>query len=92
MMKTEIFLTGDTNIDWSSMCPLKNKRMDVANACNLTQTNTLPTRSTINRNGLKSSKCIDHLFTNVPDKCTKTVSIALGFTDHNLIAIKNQAP
>ena len=62
----EIYLTGDTKIDWSSMCLLKNKRMVVANACNLTQTITLSTRSTINRNGLKSPKCIDHLFTNVP--------------------------
>ena len=62
----------------------------VANACNLTQTITQPTRTTMKKNGLKTSKCIDHLFTNVPEKCTRSVSITIGFSDHNLIAIKRK--
>ena len=72
------------------MCPLKKKLIAVAKACNITQTITLPTRTTVNKNGLKTSTCIDHLFTNVPGKCTKPVSIPVGFSDHNLIAIKRK--
>ena len=28
-----------------------------------------------------------HIYTNVPEHCSKAVSIAIGFTDHNLVAI-----
>ncbi len=75
----ELYFVGDLNIDWFATCPLKKRLLAVASTCNLTQTITLPTRISTNKNKLLLSKCIDHFFTNIPEHCSKAVSVALGF-------------
>ena len=66
---------------------MRKKRISVANVCNLTQVMTLPTRTFTNRSGITSSTCIDHIFTNMAEHCSKAVSVALGCSDHNLVAL-----
>lgn len=39
---------------------------------------------------MKTSTCIDLIFTNVPDLCSKAVSKAIGCSDHNLIAVSRK--
>ena len=34
-----------------------------------------------------SATCIDHIYTNIPECCTKPVCRSVGFSDHNIIAI-----
>lgn len=83
----DIIFAADMNIDWfCGKCSLKKKLCDVASVCNLSQIVNTPTRININSEGLISSTCIDHFFTNAREKCSKVVSISVGFSDHNLIA------
>lgn len=58
----ELYFVGDLNIDWFASCPLKKRFLAVVSACNLTQTVTLPTRISTNKNKLLLSKCIDYFF------------------------------
>ena len=37
--------------------------------------------------GITSSTCIDHIFINTAEYCSKAVSVALGYRDHNLVAL-----
>ena len=84
----EMYFIGDLNIDWlSKNCPMKRKLKDTATICNLAQMINLPTRINMNNSGVLSSTCIDHLFTNSEDKCSKVVSVPIGFSDHNMIAM-----
>ena len=73
-------------IGFSSNCSLKTKLSDAAAVCNLSQIVNLPTRIHVNRDGSRSSSCIDHFFTNAPEKCSKPVSVQVGCTDHNINA------
>lgn len=83
----ELLFAADMNVDWfSSNCYLKRKLSDAATVYNLSQIVNLPTRIHINRNGSCSSTCIDHFFTNAPEKCSKAISVSVGISDHNLIA------
>ena len=85
---SEMYFVGDLNIDWlSKNCPMKRKLKDTATVCNLVQMINLPTRINMNNLGVLSSTCIDHLFTNSEDKCSKVVSVPIGFSDHNMIAM-----
>lgn len=87
----ELFMLGDLNIDYFSIsCHLRKKLLSVANACNPTQVVNLATRVFTNRAGVKSSTCIDHIFTNVPEHCSNAISLLIGFSDHNLVAIKRK--
>lgn len=87
-----IYLLGDVNIDFlSSDCSLKNKLMTVTSACNLDQMINQPTRVITNSSGVTSSKCIDHIYTNASELCSKAVSVPIGFSDHNLVAICRKA-
>lgn len=85
--KTEIYLLCDMNIDWlDTNCSVKKKLSSLANACNLTQIVTAPTRVVTNSVGHTSSTCIDHMYTSCPELCSKPISIPVGFSDHNIIA------
>ena len=65
----EIYFLGDLNIDWfSSSCPLKKNIQTVTSACNLVQVINQPTRVFTNSTGMKSSTCIEHMFTNAAKK------------------------
>jgi hypothetical protein len=66
----------------SSECHLKKKLLSKVNTFNLTQVVDQPTRVFI-KTGTKSSTCIDHIYSNVPEHCSKAVSLYIGFIDHN---------
>ena len=70
---------------------MKKKLSDYAKVCNLHQMVTVPTRVEVNCNGHKSATCIDHIFTNSKDMCSKAVSVPVGFSDHNLVAVVRKA-
>jgi endonuclease/exonuclease/phosphatase (EEP) superfamily protein YafD len=84
----EVYFLGDLNIDWlSSSCLLRRKLQTVTSACNLDQVVSQYTRVDTNSTGIKSSTCIDHIFTNTADICFKAVFKSIGCSDHNIIAI-----
>lgn len=87
----EVYFMGDMNIDWlSGKCPLKNKLVNVANICGLTQVINKPTRTLLKTDGKGSSTCIDHVFTNVPELCSAILCIPVGYSDHKLIMINRK--
>ena len=76
------------NIDWlATRCPMKKKMMSLINACNISQMISRPTRVVTNRLGHTSKTCIDHIYTNAPERCSNPISLPVGYSDHNLIAI-----
>ena len=84
----EMYVLGDYNVDWlSNKCPSKNILKSNADTCGLAQLVTQPTRISVNQAGAKTAKCIDHIYTNNPALCSKSVSIPVGFSDHNAVAI-----
>ena len=87
----EVYFLSDLNIDWlSSSCPLKKKCQTLTSAYNLDQVISQPTRVVTNSTGMKSSTCIDHIFTNAAEICFKAVSKSIGCSDHNIIAISRK--
>lgn len=83
-----IFLLGDFNIDWMAKnCSLTKKLKSMADTCNFTQMIIHPTRIVMKANKVSTSSCIDLIFTNVQELCSKAVSVAVGCSDHNLIAL-----
>ena len=77
----EIYFMGDNNINWlEHNCPLKKRLLDTADLCGLSQVIKKSTRP-------KSSKCLDHMFTNATEHCSESISVPMGCSDHNLIAI-----
>ncbi len=70
---------------------MKRKLNDIATVCNLSQMVNLPTRININKSGVLSLTCINHLFTNSADKCSKVVSVPIRFSNHNMIAMARKA-
>lgn len=87
-INNEIYFLGDLNIDWNSRCcALRNKLLSLTDACNLSQVITKPTRICSRADGSKSSTCIDLIFTNVAELISKVISMPVGCSDHNLIAI-----
>lgn len=84
----EIYLLADLNIDWNSnICSWKKRLHAFTSACGLRQMVNQPTRVSFKSNGTQTSTCIDHIFTNAVDKCSGAVSVAMGCSNHNLIAI-----
>ena len=67
-------------------CTKKNKLLSYISVCNLHQIVNVPTRFSIT-----TATCIDHIYTNVPELCNDVVSIPVGFSDHNLIAVNKKA-
>lgn len=85
---SEVFVLGDFNIDWNmNDCPMKARLHTLADACNLSQVVKKPTRIFRRADGIKSSTCIDLIFTNVAELCSKAISLPMGCSDHNLIAV-----
>lgn len=72
----ETYFLGDLNIDWQGSCPMKNKLQSMASACGLTQVVDKPTRITMRRDGTHTATCIDHIFTNAAELCSKIISVS----------------
>ena len=51
-----------------------------------------PTRVFKNTTGTRSSTCIDHIFTNAVELCSKAISVPIGCSDHNIVARKAKVP
>ena len=60
--------------------------MSTSGFINLSQVVKKPTRICRKADRVKSSTCIDLIFTNVSELCSKVISIPIGCSDHNLIA------
>ena len=70
----EVYFLGDLNkYRFSSRCLLKRKLLSVTSACNLVQVVNQPTRVFTNTTGTRSSTCINHIFTNTVELCSKAV-------------------
>ena len=90
--KREIYVLGDLNINFlASSCPLKKKILSMTSACNLVQVINQPTRVFTNKTGTVSSTCIEHIYTNAAELCSKAISVTIGFSDHNLVGISGKA-
>ena len=88
----EVYFLEDLNIDWfSSRCPLKRKFLTVTSACNLVQVINQPTRVFTNTSASRSTTCIDHIFTNTVERCSKVVYLPIVCSDHNIVAISRKA-
>ncbi|CAK6978360.1 uncharacterized protein LOC122965685, partial [Scomber scombrus] len=83
----DIFLLGDFNIDWATKSSPKKKIDPVLIKCRMTQVMDQPTRVTIDDKGIKTSTIIDHIYTNIPSRCSKITSTPTGCSDHNLISV-----
>ena len=44
-----------------------------------------------NTTGPSSSTCIDHIFINTVELCSKAVSVPIGYSDHSIVAISRKA-
>ena len=87
-MNYEVYFLGDMNINWHmKTCSLRSKLLSCANTCNMTQVIKSSTRIFSRADGLKTSTCIDLLFTNAAELCSKAIVIPVGCSDHHLIAI-----
>ena len=76
------------NVCWLvQSCPNRNKLVSILNACNLSQIVPCPTRITLGSDGVISGTCIDHIYTNASEQCSKAISVPVGFSDHNIIAV-----
>ena len=78
----EVDFLGDLKIDWVAA---------VTSACNLVQVINQPSRVFTNTTGTRSSKCIDNIFTNTGELCSKAVSIGIGCIYNNILAISRKA-
>ncbi len=89
-------LIADMNKDWfANNCTLKSMWSDAATVCNLSQVINSPTKISINCGGSITSTCIDHIFLLwLKKKYSKAVSVPVGLSDHNTIAlpIKTKVP
>ena len=76
-INSEVYFPGNVHFDWLS----SSTRLQVISQ---------PTRVVTNGTGIKSSTCIDHIFTNAAEVCFKAVSKSIGFSDHSIIAISRK--
>lgn len=84
----ELYFMADMNVDWKSLsCPLRRKLTDTCAVSGLSQVIDRPTRISFNNKGEKVATCIDHLYLNTPEVCSKALSVPVGCSDHNLITI-----
>lgn len=84
----ELYFMADMNIDWKSLsCPMRRKLTDICAALGQTQAIDKPTRISFNKDGRRVPTGIDHLYLNTPEICSKAISIPIGCSNHNLIAI-----
>ena len=94
MTNKESLITGDMNIDWKRindseyhLKPLANILMDYVYSENLTQLMEDYTREERYRDEVRRS-CIDHHYTNTPEKFTNMQAEYLGTSDHKVIKCK----
>ncbi len=86
--RSEMYFLGDMNVDWNSRgCPLKMRLMNLCASCGLFQAVNRTTRICLMSNGKQVATCIDHIYLNSPDVCSKAISVPIGCSDHNLIVI-----
>ena len=84
----ELYFMADMNVNWELLsCPMRRKLVDICAASGLTQAMNKPTRISFNNDGRRVATCIDHLYLNTPEICSKAISMPIGCSDHNLIAI-----
>jgi hypothetical protein len=57
----------------------------------MTEIITQPTRVDTNSVGSVTSTCIDPIFTNAAELCSKGISVAIGCSDHDIVAITRKA-
>lgn len=91
-LNMEVVFTGDLNIDW--LLPndtLKHQLVTVTDACCLEQMVTQPTIICTNNKGINTTSCIHHIFLSEEDFYTKAVSVPIGCTDHNVVAIARKS-
>lgn len=48
------------------------------------------TRVSYRSDGTKIATCIDLIFTNAADLCSKAISMPVGFSDHNLVSVNRK--
>ncbi len=53
----------------------------------LSQVINKPMRICLKNDGKRVVTCIDNIYLNTPEVCPKSISLPIGYTDHNLIAI-----
>jgi hypothetical protein len=88
----KVYFLEDLNIDWFSLsCPLNKKLLTVTTACSLVQVINQPTRVFTNTTGTRSSRCINNIFYNTVELCSEAVSVPIGYSDHNIVAISRKA-
>lgn len=69
---------------------LKKKLCDVASVCNLTQVVNIPARIGTTSARAVSSECIDHCFTDAPEKCSEILSVPRDFRDRHMFAFTSR--
>jgi hypothetical protein len=69
---------------------IKKKLQTVTSTYNLVQVISQTTKVVRNSTGIKSSTCIDHIFTNATEMYLKAVSRSIGCSDHNIVAISRK--
>lgn len=79
--KKELILMGDFNINWENK-PSRKKLKEITDCFNLTQIVQGPTRITNS-----SETQIDLIFTNRPERITKSHNLLTGLSDHNTILL-----
>lgn len=77
----ELIVMGDFNLDWLNKARRK-KLKDIASSLHMTQMINSPTRIT-----QSSRTLLDLIFTNKPDRITKTYNLLTGLSDHNMTLI-----
>ena len=82
--KKEIILIGDFNVNWDNKKDRKNLK-SITDSFNLLQLIDQPTRLT----NLSKTK-IDLLFSNKPERITKTYNLITGLSDHNMIFLSRK--
>ena len=79
--KKEVIVMGDFNIHWDDNCTRK-KLQQIMDGFNLVQMVKGPTRITNT-----CSTLIDLIFTNYPERITKSYNMLTGLSDHNMVLI-----
>ncbi len=88
----EMYLLGDFNVNWlADNYSMKNRLLLMSRTCNLIQIVSVPTRVVVSKEGVLSSSCIDHIYTNVPNICSIAASLPVGCSDHNLIGVSRRS-
>lgn len=72
---------GDLNLNWLNKSRRKRLK-DITNKFQMSQMISSPTRLTSS-----SQTLLDLIFTNKPDRMTKTYNLITGTSDHNLILV-----